>query len=41
MSNDKPFHVYANQTQGQVEQGNSATLGDATRTLLVKNSVSE
>ncbi len=33
MSSDKPFHVYANQTQGQVEQGNSAT-------LLVKNSVS-
>ncbi|WP_193200642.1 hypothetical protein [Nostoc sp. MG11] len=33
MSNDKPFHVYANQTQGQVEQGYSAT-------LLVENSVS-
>ncbi|WP_199349926.1 hypothetical protein [Nostoc flagelliforme] len=33
MSNDKPFHIYANQTQGQVEQGYSAT-------LLVENSVS-
>ncbi|MCC5610388.1 hypothetical protein LC612_27460 [Nostoc sp. CHAB 5834] len=33
MSNDKPFHVYANQTQGQVEQGNSTS-------LLVENSVS-
>jgi hypothetical protein len=26
MSSDKPFHVYANQIQGQVEQGNSASL---------------
>jgi hypothetical protein len=26
MSSDKPFHVYANQTQGQVQQGNSASL---------------
>lgn len=33
MSSDKPFHVYANQTQGQVEQGYSAL-------LLVENSVS-
>ncbi|WP_226889853.1 hypothetical protein [Nostoc sp. MG11] len=32
MSNDKPFHVYANQRQGEVEQGYSAT-------LLVENSV--
>ncbi|WP_242055881.1 hypothetical protein [Nostoc flagelliforme] len=28
MSNDKPFHVYANQTQGQVEQSYSASLWD-------------
>ena len=33
MSSDKPFHVYANQPQGQVEQGESAS-------LLVENSVS-
>ncbi|BBD70409.1 hypothetical protein NIES4072_67750 [Nostoc commune NIES-4072] len=33
MSSDKPFHVYANQTQGQVEQSNSAS-------LLAENSVS-
>jgi hypothetical protein len=33
MSNDKPFHVYANQTPELVEQGNSAP-------LLVENSVS-
>ncbi|WP_341531864.1 hypothetical protein WKK05_38320 (plasmid) [Nostoc sp. UHCC 0302] len=26
MSNDKPFHLYTNQTQGQVEQGNSVLL---------------
>ena len=26
MSSDKPFHVYANQTPGQVEQGQSASL---------------
>ncbi|MHC0068671.1 hypothetical protein ACWATR_38390 [Nostoc sp. UIC 10890] len=40
MSSNKPFHVYANQTQGQVEAGNPASLRDAARTLLVKNSVS-
>ncbi|AVH66346.1 hypothetical protein [Nostoc sp. 'Peltigera membranacea cyanobiont' N6] len=39
MSSDKPFHVYANQTQEEVEQGYSATLGDVARTLLVENSV--
>lgn len=33
MSSDKPFHVYANQTQGQVEQCNPTS-------LLVENSVS-
>ncbi|MEH2322422.1 MAG: hypothetical protein V7K32_02240 [Nostoc sp.] len=33
MSNDKPFHVYANQTQEEVEQGNPTS-------LLVENSVS-
>ncbi|MFS0519947.1 hypothetical protein ACEYW6_35365 [Nostoc sp. UIC 10607] len=33
MCSDKPFHVYANQTQGQVEQSNSAS-------LLVENSAS-
>ncbi len=33
MSNDKPFHVYANQTQRQVEQSNPTS-------LLVENSVS-
>jgi hypothetical protein len=32
MSSDKPFHVYANQPQGQVEQSNSAS-------LLAENSV--
>ncbi|MHC5594813.1 MAG: hypothetical protein ACYTXC_02385 [Nostoc sp.] len=37
MSSDKPFHVYANQTQGQAEQSNSATLRDAARTLLDEN----
>jgi hypothetical protein len=26
MSNDKPFHVYANQTQRQAERSNSASL---------------
>ncbi|WP_292840156.1 hypothetical protein [Nostoc sp. NMS8] len=33
MSSDNPFHVYANQTHGQVEQGYSAL-------LMVENSVS-
>jgi hypothetical protein len=33
MSSDKPFHVYANQIQGQVEQGNLTS-------LLFENSVS-
>ncbi|MBD2248592.1 hypothetical protein [Nostoc sp. FACHB-888] len=36
MSSDKPFHVHANQTQGQVEQGNSASLSGENQVLGVE-----